>query len=489
MHGPAGEQGRVDIAERQRAERAHAQLAAIIESSLDAIFTKTLDGLILSWNRSAESIYGYTAGEVIGQSVSVLMPFNRTDELLFILEEIRHGKSIKQLETVRKTKDGRLIDVSLSIAPIRNGDGIVTSASTIARDITERRQLQKSLRESAELFHQLATNIDGYLWLNAPDDSQMFYMSPAYEKLTGRKAATLYEHPTSWREIIHPDDRARVLTVCQEPVRAGGRKIAYRIVRPDGAIRWIRDRAFPVQNAAGEIYRVAGIGEDITEQTIAMDELRGSKKRVQALSHRLLAIREQERGRLARELHDGISQTLTSLALAFEAGISAPARMRKAKLNAAREWLEKALRQAREFANDLRPPMLDHLGPLAAVLWLIGRFDSRKSLQVHFRHDGISGRLAPDVETVVYRLVEEALNNVAQHAKVNEASVRIWIQDAVLNVQIEDEGIGFEPEAALASAKNVGLAAIREQVELLGGRFVITSGLGEGTSLLAQWPV
>jgi PAS domain S-box-containing protein len=245
----------------------------------------------------------------------------------------------------------------------------------------------------------------------------------------------------------------------------------------------------PLLDAEGKFAGVISMGQDITERRRAMDELRDSKTRVQALSHRLLAVREQERGRLARELHDGISQTLTALALAFEAGINAPPRMRKAKLNAAREWLEKGLRQAREMANDLRPPMLDHLGLLPAVLWLIGRFNTRNALRIQFRHDGISGRLAPDVETVVFRLVEEALNNVVQHAKVNEASVRIWIQDTLLNVQVEDEGIGFEPEAAFASENNMGLAGIREQVELLGGRLVITSGIGDGTSLLAHWPV
>jgi signal transduction histidine kinase len=220
-----------------------------------------------------------------------------------------------------------------------------------------------------------------------------------------------------------------------------------------------------------------------------MDELRESKQRVKALMHRLLAVREEERSRLARELHDGVAQTLTSLAMAFETGMSAPPRMRKAKLNSAREWLEKGQRQVREMANDLRPPMLDHLGLLAAVLWLVGRINAKEGLRIQFRHDGLSRPLLPDLETVVYRLVEEALNNIARHAKVKEGSVRIWIQDAILNVQIEDEGVGFETEAAFASPDKVGLASIREQVVFLDGRLMITSGTGEGTSLLAQWPV
>jgi len=131
---------------RRRAEEAKKSLAAIVESSDDAILSETLDGTIKSWNAGAEKIYGYTAGEIVGQHVSTLIPPDLHNELLMILERIRHGESVDQLETVRLTKDGRRIDVSLTISPITDSTGRVTGASSIARDIGNRKKAEAELQ-------------------------------------------------------------------------------------------------------------------------------------------------------------------------------------------------------------------------------------------------------------------------------------------------------------------------------------------------------
>lgn len=134
---------------RRRAEEAKKGLAAIVESSDDAILSETLDGMIKSWNAGAEKIYGYTAGEMVGQPVSTLIPPELKHEPLRILERIRHGESVDQLETVRLTKDGRRIDVSLTISAIRDERGIITGASAVARDITDRKRDQQRLQHLA----------------------------------------------------------------------------------------------------------------------------------------------------------------------------------------------------------------------------------------------------------------------------------------------------------------------------------------------------
>jgi signal transduction histidine kinase len=220
----------------------------------------------------------------------------------------------------------------------------------------------------------------------------------------------------------------------------------------------------------------------------ALAELRESRERVQSRARNLHAVQEEERARLARALHDGIAQTLTTLAFAFEAGVGETPEFGTTKIDKMRGWLEQGIRQARELANELRPAVLDRLGLLSAVLWLIERFEAEEKLRIHFRHDGLAVRFAPAVETVAYRLVEEALTNVVRHAKVNEVALRIWVQDGVLNVQVEDEGIGFEQEAAAALTRHAGLSSIREQVDVLGGTLNIGAGPGEGVSLLAQLP-
>src|SRR5262249_22064938 len=159
---------------------------------------------------------------------------------------------------------------------------------------TEEHEAEERRRESEARFQQLADNIDGYFWLNAPDDSRFYYLSPGYEKIKGQSCASLYQRPESWTDVIHPDDLAGVLAVVAEPLRKE-RQVEYRIVRPDGSVRWIRDRAFPVRNEAGDIYRVAGIGEDVTERKQAEAAVREYYERVQALSRQLLMVREEER--------------------------------------------------------------------------------------------------------------------------------------------------------------------------------------------------
>jgi PAS domain S-box-containing protein len=143
-----------------------------------------------------------------------------------------------------------------------------------SQDITEQRQAEECLRETQERFEQLAANIDGYFWLNSPDDGHMHYMSPGYEKITGKSCESLYQRPDSWAEIIHTEDIERVLEETKNASHQDPRQIEYRILKRDGSIRWIRDRAFPVRNAAGDVCRIAGIGEDITEQKTAEEELR-----------------------------------------------------------------------------------------------------------------------------------------------------------------------------------------------------------------------
>jgi PAS domain S-box-containing protein len=149
----------VDISERKRATEAERWLAAAIESSDDAIVTKNLDGIIASWNRGAELLFGYTAAEAVGQPITMLIPDDRQDEEPSIIARIRRGERIHQYETVRRRKDGALIDISLTISPVKNADGRIVGASKIARDITERKQADRRMKLLAAEVDHRAKNI------------------------------------------------------------------------------------------------------------------------------------------------------------------------------------------------------------------------------------------------------------------------------------------------------------------------------------------
>jgi PAS domain S-box-containing protein len=157
----------IDVTERQRAEEARARLAAIVASSDDAIIGKTLEGVITSWNAGAERLYGYAADEVIGKPIALLIPPERSDELPAIRERLRRGERIHYYETVRMRRDGQRLDVSVSISPIRNTTGCVIGAASIARDITERKQIEADLKAALreqemllrEIHHRVKNNL------------------------------------------------------------------------------------------------------------------------------------------------------------------------------------------------------------------------------------------------------------------------------------------------------------------------------------------
>jgi two-component system cell cycle sensor histidine kinase/response regulator CckA len=267
-----------DITSRKRAELTSNLLAAIVESSDDAIIGNDLNSRITSWNKGAEKIFGYTSGEMLGTSILRLIPADRLGEEHQILEKIRRGERVQHFETQRRTKDGWLINVSVTVSPIYDVGGKVMGVSIMSRDITQRLRAEDSLRESEEKFRQIAENVNEVFWITGVGRQQMIYVSPAYEKIWGRSCKDLYESPRIWLDAIHPQDRERVINAVTTGLGKGEYNEIYRITRPDGSLRWIHDRAVPLRDAAGAIYRLIGTAKDITEKRKLEDALRQSQK-------------------------------------------------------------------------------------------------------------------------------------------------------------------------------------------------------------------
>ncbi len=160
-----------------------------------------------------------------------------------------------------------------------------------------------------------------------------------------------------------------------------------------------------------------------------------------------------------------------------------------ASLGEAQALVNELMALVRDLSLDLRPAMLDDLGLLPTLLWHFERYTAQTSVCVTFKHSGLEGRFAPEVETAAYRIVQEALTNVARHAGVSEVTVRLWADQDTLGVQIEDQGTGFDPEAALAASATTGLAGMRERAVLLGGQLTVESAPGAGTHVTAELPL
>lgn len=213
------------------------------------------------------------------------------------------------------------------------------------------------------------------------------------------------------------------------------------------------------------------------EAEAALGQLRESHER---LSRRLVEVQEAERRALARELHDEMGQILASLRLRLEGGTSQAA-------VEVQSILGELLDRVRGLSMDLRPPTLDELGLLPTLLWHFERYRAETGVRVEFRNHGAAGRFAPDVETAAFRIVQEALTNVARHARVAEVDVSLEGWGDGLELRIEDRGVGFKP-AAVSPRGSGGLAGMQERARLLGGRVRIESASGRGTRLVAELP-
>ena len=219
------------------------------------------------------------------------------------------------------------------------------------------------------------------------------------------------------------------------------------------------------------------------------ENVRDSHRHMQTLSHRLVEIQEAERRYIARELHDEIGQSLTGLKLALEMSERQSNEEAKNGIIEAQTLASKLMGIVRELSLNLRPAMLDDLGLLPTLLWHFERFTAQTNVRVIFKHTGLHSRFPKEVETAVYRIVQEALTNIARHAKTEEVTVRLWSDGDILGVQVEDYGIGFDMQAVTDAANSSGLKGMRERVELLNGQFTVETLLGSGTKLTAELPI
>jgi len=257
------------IAEREQARQSLARLAAIVESSDDAIVTQSLEGTITSWNGGAERLFGFLAAEMLGQPILRIVPAEQHPEEIRILERLRRGELIEHYETVRLAKDGRRIDVSLSISLLRDDDGHVTGVSRISRDITARKKAEEALQQSEERFHALADNIPQLAWMTDANGWISWYNQRWYD-YTG---TTLKEmQGWGWERVHHSDHAQRVVEKWKRHL-AGGEywEDTFPLRAKDGTYGWFLSRAFPIKDSQGRIVHWFGTNTDITDLRAAQE--------------------------------------------------------------------------------------------------------------------------------------------------------------------------------------------------------------------------
>jgi PAS domain S-box-containing protein len=357
---------------------------------------------------------------------------------------------------------------------------------TGGRADTEREQGAVALSESESRFRAFLDNSPTLTFIK-DEQGRYVYVSQIVRRYMAKDSASQLGKTDL---ELWPATMARQLRENDAAVLTSGKpqELAETVLGADGEPHHFLVFKFPFRDGSGKRF-LGGIAVDITERKQLEERQSLYAERLRVLSRRLVEVQEEERQRLACELHDEIGQALTSLRLILEATGEPSSEAAQARLNEARGLIEEILSRVRGLSFDLRPALLDHLGLEAALRSFLERYTARTKVQVNFKHAGLEGRLPPEVETAAFRIVQEALTNIARHAGVSEAAVRVWRDGDTLEIQIEDQGAGFDADTVLAAGRSSGLPGMRERVKLLGGQFTLEAAPGSGTHLLARLPL
>jgi PAS domain S-box-containing protein len=465
-----------------------ALLAAIVDSSDDAIIGKTLDGIITSWNPGAERIYGYRAGEVIGKSISILAPEDRGDEIQTILEKIRRGERVEHYESVRVTKDKRRVDVSITISPIRNARGEIVGASAVARDISSIQRARREARESesrAQAIFQsaaqaiLIVDAAGRIVAVNPVTRSMFGYSS--EELVGKPVELLVPQQFRGGHKAHRDSFFR--SPQQRPMGLG---LELRARHKDGAEFFVEISLSYIESAQGPL-GVAFVS-DISRRRADEQAIRQQREDLRNLSARLMTAQDDERRRIARDLHDDLSQQLAFLAMDLgRAGMNPAAQEMAAELRPLQVRAAEISQAVRRISHELHPSVLDDIGLEAALEQYCEEFEQRSGIATRFTSRNVPESLQPEIARSIYHIAQECLHNVSKHARTETVSVTLEFAGNLLRLMVKDRGVGLSVDQP--ESKGIGFVAMKERANLVNGILSIQSETGAGTEVSVEVPV
>ncbi len=473
-----------------RAPHSHIISSAIAETSGDAIVGLTLDPRIVYWNQGAERIYGYAPDEVIGQPSSMLMPPGH-NELPAVIERIRRGEHVPHYETRRKRKDGTVIDVSVAVSPVKTRDGELVGVSVVARDISERKRAEEALARLAAIVDSSEDAIIGKTL-----DTTIISWNHGAERIYGYTATEAIGQPVGM--LLPPGSEDEVPAIMKR-IRRGETVDHYETKRrrKDGTIIDVSVTVSPIKTRDGVVIGASAIARDITERKQA-EAARAQIARLEAsqAAHRLLLERvfetqEQERRRIARELHDEAGQLMASLLVGLRAlDDTNSIDEAKAQAQRLRGVAVKALDEVGRLARGLHSAVLDDHGLAVALQQYVADYSATHKIAVDLALDETDARnLSPAVQLAVFRVVQEALTNVVKHSGATAIRARVARSANGLKTTIADNGRGFEADAAsVHSEAHLGLQSMRERVAILGGTLRIRSG-ARGTTIAVRVPL
>ncbi len=424
-----------------------------------------------------------------------------------------------RMEYRQFAKDGRVVWVRDEATLVRDEEGRPKYWLGVQYDITQRKEAERRLREAEVKYRTLVEQIPAVTYIQEIVEpagrrtNPTMYASPQVEAQLGYPPEAFLEDPELWIKLLHPEDRERVLAEDARTDETGEPfQIEYRQITRDGSLRWIRDEAVLVKDEGDHPRFWQGVQLDITKSKQTEEELRhlnedlerrvkertaklvDHQRKLKTLVRKLMVAQEEERRRVAREVHDGLIQTAIASHMrlqTFAKDHSPPAAEGKEALGRVLELVRRTEAEARRIIEGLRPAALDDFGLSAAVRLLVEELRT-EGWWVTYEDALGEERLPTELETALYRVIQEALANARKHAETTKARVTLERREGNVHLEVKDFGRGFDPETpppAGGPGERMGLTSMQERIALLGGNFEIRSRAGEGTTVVAELPL
>lgn len=483
---------REDIALRAASAEALRLTQFSIDQSPMGILWVNWDSHVRYANRAAEDMLGYTPGAVLERPLSDFEPGLSMDRWLSLWRRARASEEgVQRIETHCVRADGSQFpaDVTLSFLRFQEAEYLVVYLN----DLTERRRVQAALQESDARLQGIAANVPGLVFRLERSlltgELDFPYISEGSESLAGFSPATLRQREVGLRSLVHPDDKADYHRV-QDIALDSDSDWSWqgRILTSQGQQRWAEIKAITRRLEDGTVVW-DGIVWDISESKrieLALDSSRGQ---LRELSAHLESVREEEKARIAREVHDELGQMLTVLKLETSMCELAYADLDpglRERLNSMKKLIAQLFQLVRDVATALRPPILD-AGICSAIEWQARRFEARTQIPCLVQVPEHLPPLSAAKEVGLFRILQEALTNVIRHAQAQTVELTLSVQGKELCLSISDDGQGFEPSAGRPAS--FGLVGMRERVLMLGGTLSLQSEPGAGTTLSVRVPL
>jgi PAS domain S-box-containing protein len=498
---------------RESEERFRSAMTNIAEGlvMLDA------QGRITYMNPAAETLFGWTSAELLGKDIHEETHYKLPDGSRYpaancpLLQVLRSRLAVREQEDLFIRKDGSFLPVVFSASPVKT-ESATGGVIVCFRDDTKRRQAEEALRQSERIYRAIGESIDYGVWI-CDDQGRHVYASPSFLKLIGLTQEQCSEF--GWTHAMEPEEAAATKEAWQKCVREGcswEREIRFRTA--DGRFQHILGRGVPIRDDRGKLLYWAGINLDIqhrkeaeqqlqdlvqtlesrvSERTV---ELENASAKLRELTGTLLQTQDEERRRIARELHDGVGQLVVAMSMNLSNIVSEKEKLSpegRQTLAQNQALIGQCSREIRTMSHLLHPPLLDEVGLDSALRWYVDGFSERSKITVETRlARDFTEDLPRELALSVFRIVQESLTNIHRHSESPTALVQIDRSPREITLVVEDAGKGMpaEIQSKISSGEltGVGLRGMRERVRQFGGRLDVYSN-GDGTRVIAVLPI